>query len=160
MLGPWISIAVALSHVGKQATGCHASVLWRDPGQGQLQFRGLPTAPSPISPELAMASPPSRPGSSPSSTSSWLVHLETLVLCSPRLISALVVMAGDGHEVLSPCSTPALAGVRTLSPGVTACVIMQPHHSLPAQGQSTELRWWRAEHRACHEAGCGHTHAL
>ena len=27
-------------------------------------------------------------------------------------------------------------------------------------GQSAELGRWRAEHRACHEVGCGHAHAL
>lgn len=45
-----------------EATGCQASVLWRDPGQGQLSFGDCPQSHLPRT--SAVASPPSRPGSS------------------------------------------------------------------------------------------------
>lgn len=74
------------------------------------QALGCPTAPAPNSPEVALASPSSRPGSSPSFTASCLVHLEDLAPCFPWLLSEPVVMAGDGHEVLSPCSRKLISG--------------------------------------------------
>lgn len=111
MLGPWVSNAVVLSRVGRLRPHdvmclCYGEIQ----GRAWPQDRGPPTAPSPFSPELALASPSPRPGGSPSSTSSCLVHLEALVPRSPWLLSELVVMAGDGHEVLSPCSRKLISG--------------------------------------------------
>lgn len=130
MLSPWLCNVVVLFHVGRlrlQDEGCaQLCVLEESRTKPRPQALGLHTActPPPFSLELVLASPSPRPGRSSSSTASCLVHLEALALRFLRLLSDLVVMAGDGQEVLSPCSRTLISGR-----GKGACLVNREKHN-------------------------------
>lgn len=97
------------------------SVFWKNQGQnpGPRLWGFTLHAPHPtFSLELILVSPSPRPGRSSSSTASCLVHLEALAPRFLWLLSELVVMAGEGHEVLSPCSRKLISGK-----GEGACLV-------------------------------------
>lgn len=112
MLGPQLCNAVVLSPAGrlrlKVGVGSN-SVLWKNQGQASGTSH-CTRPPTPIPPELALASPSPRPGRSSSSTASCLVHLEALAPRFLRLLPELLVVAGDGHEVPAPCSRKLSSG--------------------------------------------------